>query len=433
MKIVSVTLFALRIPFIEAFAHSIRSRHYSDSIVVRVVAEDGTVGYGEAVARPYVTGETVESCLSFMATTLWPAVQQQDYAPLPDDFNGSNSDSASGEQRSGVQWLQAVAATLPTQDRLYFSPEMDRTQGRGAANVVAWNAARAGWELALIDCLLKSQGRSLASLLPPRRSPITYSGVITASGIEQAVKMAKRFKQLGIPHLKVKVTGTDDRSILAAIRDTVGADVSVRIDGNGAYTVESAIATCQALEDFDIASAEQLIPRGNPADLATVQANSPISQMADESLITLHDADALIEAKACQWFNLRISKCGGLAQTLAIAQRAEQAGIRIQVGCQVGETAILSAAGRHIAASLPTVEFVEGSYGKLLLTQDVSRRPIHFGHRGQAPVLTKPGLGIEVNDEVLATYAHQVIPLRAGDCPDPWGLPRIAQDSMVVG
>ncbi|MEM9450345.1 MAG: enolase C-terminal domain-like protein [Cyanobacteria bacterium P01_E01_bin.6] len=398
MKIVAATLFSLRIPFVEAFAHSIRSRTYSDSIVVRVEADDGTVGYGEAVARPYVTGETVESCLAFMTTTLWPAVQYQEY-PLPPPPTDIEPDGALG-------WLNDVAATLPTSSSATVADD----SGHG---VVAWNAARAGWEVALIDCLLKAEGLSLSQLLPPTRSPITYSGVITASGVEQAVKMAKRFKQFGIPHLKVKVTGTGDRQCIAAIRDAVGAAPSLRIDGNGAYSVESAIATCADLADFNIDSAEQLIPRGQPADLAAVQAASPIPQMADESLITMADAEALIDAHACEWFNLRISKCGGLAQTVAIAQKAEAAGIRLQLGCQVGETAILSAAGRHLAAWLPTVEFVEGSYGKLLLTQDVSRNPIHFGHRGQAPILTKPGLGVEVQDDVLDTFAYQTIHLSA--------------------
>jgi muconate cycloisomerase len=384
MKITEATLFALRIPFAEAFAHSIISRTYSDSIVVRLKAADGTVGYGEAVARPYVTGETVESCLEFMADTLWAAVRQVDYPAVtiaPD---------------SAKDWINAIATTLPTGNS-------DR--------VVVWNAARAGFELALLDCLLKSQQCSLGQLLPPQRPAVTYSGVVTSSTVEAAVKKAKHFKQFGISQIKVKVTGEGDRDRIAAIRDAVGADLSVRIDGNGAYSIESAIATCQELAEFKIDSAEQMIPRRHPADLAVVRAASPIPQMADESLITLEDAQALTEAKACQFFNLRVSKCGGLAQTIAIAQMAQSAGIQLQVGCQVGETAILSAAGRHLAAWLPTVVFAEGSYGTLLLSEDVSRTSIHFGHRGQAKVLTRPGLGVDVKDTILEKYAHQRIDL----------------------
>ena len=408
MKIVAATVYALRIPFVEAFTHSVRDRTYSDSIVVRVEAADGTVGYGEAVARPYVTGETVESCLAFMVNTLWPAVQNQDYPAPP-----ARTDEA-------INWLNQVAATLPqdrvrrgASDKAGKSAIAAKADNATQAAVVAWNAARAGWELALIDCLLKSAGRSLSHLLPPKRSTVTYSGVITASSVEKAVKVAKRFKQFGLPHIKVKVTGTDDRARIAAIRAAVGPASSMRLDGNGAYTVESAIATCQELAEFTIDSAEQLIPRRAPAELAKVQAASPIPQMADESLITIADAQALIATQACRAFNLRIAKCGGLAQTIAIAQLAAAAGMHLQVGCQVGETAILSAAGRHLAAWLPDVKFVEGSYGKLLLSQDISRTPIQFGHQGRAPILTRPGLGVDVQDDVLAAHAHQTIRLDA--------------------
>lgn len=382
MQIVEATLFALQIPFVEAFAHSVRSRSSSDSIVVRLRADDGTVGYGEAVARPYVTGETVAGCLEFMESTLWPAVQATDYA----QWSGQGA----------IAWLDSL--TLPT--------EVDTS----ATGVVAWNAARCGFELALVDCLLKSAGVSLGELLPPRRS-VVYSGVITASSIEGAVKHAKRFKQFGLPHLKVKITGEADQERLAAIRAAVGPAVSLRIDGNGAYGVEGAIATCEALAEFQIDSAEQMIPRGDPQALATVQAATAIPQMADESLITLADAEALIAAKACRGFNLRLSKCGGLGRSLAIAELAQSAGIAVQVGCQVGETAILSAAGRHLAAYLPEISFCEGSYGSLLLREDLSRRPIHFGHQGLAKPLKGPGLGVEIQDDLLEKYAQQTINL----------------------
>lgn len=387
MQIVEATLFALRIPFVEAFAHSIKSRTYSDSIVVRLQADDGTVGYGEAVARPYVTGETVESCLRYMIESLWPAVRKANYAP----WSGENA----------LDWLNQVVATLPPD-------EPDETDA-----VVAWNAARCGFELALVDCLLKSQNASLAELLLPQQSTVTYSGVITASSVEGAVKHAKRYKQFGLPHIKVKVTGEADQERIAAIREVVGSDVSLRIDGNGAYTVETAIATCQTLAQYGIDSAEQMIPRGDVAALAAVQAESPIPQMVDESLITLADAQALINTKACQFFNLRLSKCGGLAQTLAIAHLAQTNGIQVQVGCQVGETAVLSAAGRFLSAHLPAVAFTEGSYGSLLLSQDISRQPIHFGHRGLAKGLRGAGLGVEIQDALLEKYAHQAISLSA--------------------
>jgi muconate cycloisomerase len=84
------------------------------------------------------------------------------------------------------------------------------------------------------------------------------------------------------------------------------------------------------------------------------------------------------------------------------------------VGSQVGETAILSAAGRHLAATLPDVAFVEGSYGSLLLSEDVSADAIRFGHGGEARVLTGPGLGVRVVEARLRKHARRVVELGNG-------------------
>ena len=142
-----------------------------------------------------------------------------------------------------------------------------------------------------------------------------------------------------------------------------------------------------------MAAVEQPLPRGPAEDLARLRRATSVPLMADESLVTLADADALIAAEAVDYFNVRVSKCGGLSRSLSIARRAAAAGIGLQVGSQVGETAILSAAGRHLAAHLPEVAFVEGSYGTLLLTEDVSVESVRFGHRGRAPVLSRPRPG----------------------------------------
>jgi muconate cycloisomerase len=133
--------------------------------------------------------------------------------------------------------------------------------------------------------------------------------------------------------------------------------------------------------------------------------------MVDESLVTLADAEALITGCAADYFNVRVSKHGGLARSLEIARWAGEVGIGVQIGCHVGETAILSAAGRHLAATLDEVLFVEGSYGSLLLTEDIAAEAVRFGHGGVAPVLTGPGLGIRVLEERLRRLAHTIVEL----------------------
>lgn len=386
MKIIGATCFALRIPFVEAFGHSASVRSRSDSVVVRLTADDGTVGYGEGLPRPYVTGETVETCIDHIKECLWPAIADSDFPTLTPDPDP-------------VRVLDTVGRTLPDGD---------------TSDVVAWHAARAACELALLDVLLRRRELTLGDILPPKRHAVTYSGVISGGSIDSAIRLARVCVAYGLQAIKVKIDGDDARDRVAAVRKAVGPSVSLRVDANCAYTPDAAVETLAALAPFDIACAEQPIPRGDPAALAHVRSRSPVPIMADESLVTLADAEALIAARACDFFNLRVSKCGGLARTLKMARVAARAGVQLQLGCQVGESAILSAAGRHLAAHLDRVSFVEGSYGNMLLVEDVSEASIAFGHGGQAPLLGGPGLGVDVRDDILRAHAETATILGEG-------------------
>jgi L-Ala-D/L-Glu epimerase / N-acetyl-D-glutamate racemase len=377
MKLVAATLYALRIPFVESFSHSAGERRWSDSVVVRVRDEAGTEGFGEGAPRPYVTGETVETMLDHVASQLWPALAGRDVPPAD---------------------LDALAAFLP------------ETRLDGA---IACHASRAALELAVLDCALRRAGRPLAALLPVRRTRVTYSGVITAGPVERAVQHARQMRTIGLRDVKAKVGFDDDVARIIALRGALGPDASLRLDANGAWSFERAVEVLNAVAHVGIAAVEQPLPRGPVEDLARLRRATPLPIMADESLVTPADAEALIAAESADLFNIRISKCGGLARSLALARRAASAGLGVQVGSQVGETAILAAAGRHLAASLPTVAFTEGSFGTLLLVEDVSVESVRFGHCGEAAVLTGPGLGIRVVEERLRRRAVAIRELAA--------------------
>jgi Enolase C-terminal domain-like/GH3 auxin-responsive promoter len=107
---------------------------------------------------------------------------------------------------------------------------------------------------------------------------------------------------------------------------------------------------------------------------------SGIAVIADESLVTAEQAESLIKRGVCDLFNIRISKCGGISGSLAIAKLAQQAGIKIQVGAQVGETGIPSAAGRALAASVPDIACTEGSFGTWLLSEDITFENVAFAY-----------------------------------------------------
>jgi muconate cycloisomerase len=379
MRLVSATVYALQIPFTESFKHSAKERTFCDSVVIRVQDETGTEGFGEGVPRPYVTGETADTMIEHLARNLWPEVTDRELPVLRDETD-----------------LDALDSFIPQKE---------------IPGILSDNASRAALELAIFDCLLRRQHMSAVQILRPRRQKVIYSGVITAGPLEKALQHIRQMKLVGLKYIKVKVGMEDDVARLRAIREALGPEVSLRIDANGAWTLDQATKVLNTIAPLNIASVEQPLARGPVADLKRLKQAVPIPLMVDESLVTLADADALITQQAVDYFNVRVSKCGGLSRSLEIARRAALASIRVQVGSQVGETAILSAAGRHLAASLEDVAFVEGSYGSLLLTEDVSADGVRFGHRGEAPILTGLGLGIRVLEDRLRKYARKIVEL----------------------
>ena len=116
-------------------------------------------------------------------------------------------------------------------------------------------------------------------------------------------------------------------------------------------------------------------------------------------------------AAGCDAFNLRLSKCGGFIPTLRLAQFAAARGLFCQLGCQVGETGILSAAGRHFAASVGGLRYLEGSYDRHLVRNRLTAEDVTFARGGLAPALTRPGLGVTVDAAKLdaATVRREVL------------------------
>ena len=129
--------------------------------------------------------------------------------------------------------------------------------------------------------------------------------------------------------------------------------------------------------------------------------------MLDESLCSEVDAIRAADQELCDIFNLRLSKCGGFTRTLRLAAIAKQRGLNCQLGCQVGETAILSAAGRHFASSVAGLRYLEGSYDARLVKEALGTKNITFGWGGWAPALSGGGLGIEIDSAALKRVTFQ--------------------------
>jgi muconate cycloisomerase len=377
MRVVELEARHVRIPLKRKVTHASHARTDTDNVVVRCVLSDGSVGFGEGVPRDYVTGETIDFSLDLLRR------------------------SDLGSQLSACSdFVQAVHVA----ERLRLAPVP------GDDRMIQGNAARCAVELAVLDAFGRAFGEPLMNvtrLVAPElyspRERVQYSGVI---GNPRGWK--KRFYPLvyriaGFRQVKLKVgiPGHDDVKRTRQMRRWLGRSIDLRIDANEAWPAGEAADRIRELEPFGITSVEQPVKHEEVAALAAVRKQMSTPIMLDESLCGEVDAERAAANGWCDLFNLRLSKCGGFIPSLRLAQLARRHGLGYQLGCQVGETAILSAAGRQFATSVADLRYLEGSYDRHLVQEPVSYDDLTFGRGGWAPAIVSTGTGANVAPEAI--------------------------------
>jgi L-alanine-DL-glutamate epimerase-like enolase superfamily enzyme len=261
-------------------------------------------------------------------------------------------------------------------------------------------------ETAWLDAAGQTWGQPLTNLFGSRTEErVIYSAVLPLAAGPQLTQFLQLVWSQGMRYIKLKVGEDSDLETLAQARRELGEEVDLRVDANGAWSAAEAIARLREMAPFRLSAMEQPVAKEDFEGLRQVQEALDIPIMADESVCTLEDAKKLIQLQACQMFNLRLSKMGGITSAIRIKEAAEAAGIRCQLGCQVGETSILAAAGRHFAFTQGPLTYLEGSFAPFLLTRDPVQKPVAFGRGGVGLPLAGPGLGIRVLEDVLDELA----------------------------
>jgi muconate cycloisomerase len=380
MTISKLELYTAAVPLKKTVKHASFERTVSENLIARVVLSDGVEGYGEGVPRPYVTGETIET-----ATT---ALGSQDWARII------------GRPANFAEVVARVSAlTLP---------EIE-SDPRGMAG----NAARCALELAILDAYGRRFGESigraveLADCPDLRRSStpasVRYSGAITAESARAERISAWKMRIYGFRQVKIKVGthGQDDPARLRTMRRILGRRMDIRLDANEAWRASQLIERVKPLLPFRPSLLEQPVPHAEVNELADLRPKLGVPVMLDESLCGYPDAEAAVTRRTADFLNVRLSKCGGIIPSLRIMNLARRSGLGIQLGCHPGETAILSAAGRHVASRVQGIAYLEGSYDRHILKSNVARQDLTFGYGGRARPLAGAGLGVDIDRTLL--------------------------------
>ncbi len=321
-----------------------------------------------AFRDPFRIARTDESNESGVATTVIVELRSDFHPDLvgygegfPDAYYGETEDTI------GAILPRLLAAVAPLEDRL-VGPGATVDDARTAlvdaaaameATIRHHGAAKCALDIALHDLVGKRFGIPVHALLglsaeiPPTDFTI---------GIDEPAIVAQRAARAAdFPALKIKLGGPADLETLAAVRAVYSGPI--RVDANTGWTLEAGKRLLPELVRYGVELIEQPFPARQLADLAALQAASPLPIVADESAVTIDDLDDLVGVVA--GVNVKLAKCGGVGPAARMLARAGELGLRTFLGC-MEETSVGIAASAAVASLAEWVDLD----GNLLLAAD---------------------------------------------------------------
>jgi len=254
--------------------------------------------------------------------------------------------------------------------------------------------ARAAWELAVLDLQARREGRPLGE---PGAEAIAVNRTLPAGPPEEVARHAAEGIREGFSCFKVKVGLPDDVERVGAVREAIGPWPALRVDANGAWSVEQAVTSIARLARYDLQLVEQ--PCATLGELAELRRDCPVPIAADESVATADDVRTAAGLKACDAVNVKLAASGGFAAARAAMHTAREHGLEPFLSSTLdgpwGIAAALQLAASErlsLACGLATLELFDARIARALPPP----------RAGLLPVPQGPGLGISVDDDALA-------------------------------
>ena len=259
---------------------------------------------------------------------------------------------------------------------------------------VAWlraarEAAYDGWPAAVRDSVP-------VNCTVPAVGPQRAAEIVAASGCATAkVKVAERGQSLA-----------DDLDRVAAVRSALGPSGRIRVDANGAWSVDEAVTALRSLARFSLEYAEQ--PCASVEELGQVRRRAAVPVAADESIRRAADPYRVRDLDAADVAVLKVQPLGGVRACLEIAERI---GLPVVVSSAL-ETSVGIAAGVALAAALPELPYACGLATVSMFTADVVAEPL-VPVKGRLPVVRPapdPALlaAARADDAVVARWQERL-------------------------
>jgi L-Ala-D/L-Glu epimerase len=363
VKITAVEAVPFVIPYRKPLKFASGEVHTADHVLVRVRTDWGLTGTAEAPPRPYTYGETQESIIAVIDKIFTPQIL-------------------------GLSALEREAVHA----------RLDRTVGNPTA--------KAAIDMALWDILGQAAGMPVSGLLGGYTDRMRVSHMVGFAPTEEMVAEAERIRDTyGITTFKVKVGRrpyTDDVAACRALREALGPDAELYIDGNRGWTASESARALREMADLGLTFAEELCPADDVLSRRWLVAQSTVPFIADESATRAAEVTRELLGGSATAISIKTARTGFTASQ-RVLHECEGLGVEVVMGNQIdGQIGTLCSVA--FGAAHRTSARYAGELSNFLdMTDDLLAEPLTI-ENGTLHIREGVGLGIDIDPEKLARY-----------------------------
>ena len=280
--------------------------------------------------------------------------------------------------------------------------ELTRWYGRKGAAL----SALGGIDIALWDLKGKAEGKSVSELAGSTREwvPAYASGLLWKEGPRELDDEARCHVSEGFQGMKMRLgrNRNYDCEALVAVRDAIGSEPRLMVDGNARYSLEEARAMIPRFEDAGVFWLEEpFAPEDLDSFIALQPLRGDIPLAAGENEFGMQGFRELMDSGAVQVVQPDCCRCGGFTEARSIASRARAHGLRLAP--HTWSDAVALVANMHLVASQPHALTVEIDRTGNPFIDALLNQPFEI-REGKVRVPNGPGLGIELDEDVVARH-----------------------------
>ena len=350
------------VPLIRPFKAAYGVRDSADFVIIRITADNGIVGLGEA-------------------STI----------PIYDE----------GSQGGAVYCIEKYLKPLLIGEdprRIGALHEMMNRALKGQ------RYAKSAIDYALYDLTARLYGVPGYQLLGGYHRPVEVTAVFGAADTEQLIREAEEKLNRGYRVFKLKVGSNHrcDVERVRQLREALGYDVQLRLDGNEAWDSKEAVAKIGDFMQYLPTHVEQPVPARDIDGLEEVRQAAAVPIVIDESVVSMNDAYRVLSCVKGDLLNIKTARSGGLFPSLKTAAVAEAAGVPTFVGSML-ELGIGTAANAHFAAALTGCRGAAELVGPQFVKQDILKTDLTYDN-GSLVLPEGDGWGVELDEDIVREF-----------------------------